>query len=284
MTFSKAALAATTAALFVLPIFAPPLAAQDKKTVGTIVEMQAGDVACYLTLRDDAGKRFEELAIFEICEQRSLLNKRVNLTYRRGTVIADECGGNPDCKKTRSVMLVSSAKVAAAASAPPAPAAPQAAPRAAPLKAGTHCLASETVLFSCSTGTKVASVCASGGAQGYLQLRFGTLGEAPSMTLPEGRVVPARATVGENRPFPGGGGQWLRFTSGAYAFVVYSGIGNWGPKGEKKVIEGLVVEKDGKRTTNAKCVTKPTGELQPATYEALGIKLGKKDFEFPTED
>jgi hypothetical protein len=40
---------------------------ETKRATGTITAMNAGDVACYLTLRDDKGARFEEMADFEIC-------------------------------------------------------------------------------------------------------------------------------------------------------------------------------------------------------------------------
>jgi hypothetical protein len=82
-----------------------------KKTVATVKELQAGDVACYLTLKDDQGAEFSEMADFEICEQQSLAGKRVKLTYTLGNVMADECQGNPDCTKTRKVALVTAAKV-----------------------------------------------------------------------------------------------------------------------------------------------------------------------------
>jgi hypothetical protein len=89
-----------------------------KKTVATVKELQAGDVACYLTLKDDQGAEFTEMADFEICEQQSLVGKRVKLTYTLGNVMADECQGNPDCTKTRKVALVTAAKVLSGKAAP----------------------------------------------------------------------------------------------------------------------------------------------------------------------
>jgi hypothetical protein len=87
---------------------------QDVKLVfGTIVSMNAGDIACYLELKDDHGVAFEEMARFEICEQRTLLGKRVALTYVLQNVMSPDCQGDPACKKTRTVALVSAAKPAA---------------------------------------------------------------------------------------------------------------------------------------------------------------------------
>lgn len=50
----------------------------------------------------------------------------------------------------------------------------------------SHCNANENVVFSCSTGKKVVSVCASkniNSKSGYLQYRFGKLG-APEALIP----------------------------------------------------------------------------------------------------
>ena len=286
MSLSRSVLAAL-AVFLVCPLGA---SAQDgKKITGTITAMEAGDIACYLTLRDDAGVRFRELADFEICEQRSLLNKRVALAYKQGRVQSDECQGDPDCKKSRTVMLVVSARpLPAASGAPSAAPPPVAASKPAALSpgavAGSHCTAGETAVFSCTTGAKAVSVCAAGGPQGYLQYRFGKLGEAPEMSQPEAKVAPARAAAGESVPFSGGGGVWLRFTRGAYGYVVYSGIGNWGRGGAKKEIDGVVVETNGKQTANVKCVGRSLGQLGPELLEKLGITAGKQDFDFPTED
>jgi hypothetical protein len=41
-----------------------------KKTVGTVTATNSGDIACYLTLKDDRGAVFEEMADFEICDQK----------------------------------------------------------------------------------------------------------------------------------------------------------------------------------------------------------------------
>ena len=56
----------------------------------------------------------------------------------------------------------------------------------------THCEPGETVVFSCSMGKKTASVCASsnhGPSEGYLQYRFGALGNV-EMTYPAKKEHP----------------------------------------------------------------------------------------------
>jgi hypothetical protein len=79
---------------------------EKKKAVGRITALNAGDVACYVTLVDERGREFEEMAEFEICERESLVGKSVRLTYGLEKVLADECQGNPDCNKSKTVALI----------------------------------------------------------------------------------------------------------------------------------------------------------------------------------
>lgn len=83
---------------------------ESKRTFGTVTALNAGDVACYVTLRDDRGATFEEMARFEICEQANLVGKRVALTYSLQNVMAPECQGDPSCKKSRTVPVINVAK------------------------------------------------------------------------------------------------------------------------------------------------------------------------------
>jgi hypothetical protein len=86
---------------------------ETKKTIGVVMEAVSGDVSCYVKLKDDRGVVFDEMAGFEICEQPKLVGKRVMLTYSLEKVLADECGGDPECKKTKTVALVTSVRVLA---------------------------------------------------------------------------------------------------------------------------------------------------------------------------
>ena len=247
---------------------------ETKRAMGTITAMNAGDIACYLTLRDDKGARFEEMADFEICQQRALLNKRVALSYRPQSVMSPDCQGDPACKKTRTVALVISAKPIA----DPAPAAKTAAQ-------GSLCTSTEEVVFSCRTGAKMVSVCASKDAasgRGYLQYRFGKP-DSPDpveLVLPEAKMPPGKAANGANEAYSGGGGSWLRFFNRPATYTVYSGIGNWGPKGEKLIKEGLRVERDGKLVVNLACAGKPIGGLSPDWFEKMGVVRGQQEFYF----
>lgn len=65
-----------------------------------------GDTACYVELRNARGKRSEEMASFELCEQTKLIGQRVRLTRKPERVMAASCQGNPDCTKTQTVNLI----------------------------------------------------------------------------------------------------------------------------------------------------------------------------------
>jgi hypothetical protein len=84
---------------------------QVKNAYGIVVGMETGDIACTLTLRDDRGATFKEMADFDVCDRRSmLLNKRVALRYAVQTIGSPDCQGNLDCRKTISAIIVSDAK------------------------------------------------------------------------------------------------------------------------------------------------------------------------------
>lgn len=251
-----------------------------KKTVGTVTATNSGDIACYLTLKDDRGAVFEEMADFEICDQKPpLKGKRVTLTYSLQKVMSDECQGDPACKKTRTVALVTAARVITTGSTTGTGVKPAA-------QRSSFCTPAEMVVFACRTGAKMASVCASkdSGPKAYLQYRFGKLdGSEPlEQVLPEGgQVAAARAANGESVPFSGGGGAWLRFRKGQFTYTVYTGIGNWGPKGEKRTKSGLHIEHAGKPLATLKCQEEPISLLGPDWFEKAGVKPGNEDFDFP---
>ena len=251
-----------------------------KRTVGTVVDLQNGDISCYMELKDDKGATFQESADFEICMQKPpLKGKRVRLTYKLSRVQAASCQGAPDCKKSETVPLVVSATIIAGAAAAPAAPAPSASRQA------SFCTSQEFIVFACPVGSKLVSVCASrdlNARSGYMQYRFGKPGEPLEMTLPEGFVHPSRATTGESVPFSGGGGSWLRFRNGPVSYVMYTGIGRWGPGGRTAEKQGVVVEKGGKRIASLKCSGKLVSELGPELFQKAGITTRKdEDFEFP---
>jgi hypothetical protein len=260
-----------------------------KKTIGTVTALNAGDIACYITLKDDQGVAFKEMADFDICDQKpSLLGKRLQLTYTPTSVMSDACQGDPDCKKTKKVILITKVKVleTKALNVSSAPQAVQTAASRAADKQSSFCTPMEQVVFSCRTGAKLVSVCASKDAsrsKGYMQYRFGKPDstEPLEMILPEGQIVSNKAATGDNVPYAGGGASWLRFSKGGYSYTVYSGIGRWGPKGETQEKNGLLVERSGKRIANLKCNNEPASELGPDFFEKLKVQANGQEFDMP---
>jgi hypothetical protein len=286
----RVALAACAALLLPLSL---PAAAQGSDTVsigaltkrasGTVTGLESGDVACYLNLKDARGASFQEMADFSLCEQKpSLKGKRVALTYKLAKVMSDECQGDMNCKKTKTVALVTAARVLDAAASPEA--------KAAPAKTAggqsSFCTPMETVVFACRSGAKLVSVCASKDAarnRGYLQYRFGKPDSADplEMTVPESMKPAAQVATGQTESFSGGGGAWLRFRNGQFSYVAYTGIGKWGPRGETREKAGVVVERGGKQVANLKCSGKETSELGPDWFGKVGMTAGKDEFDFP---
>jgi hypothetical protein len=154
--------------------------------------------------------------------------------------------------------------------------------------AESFCTPQEEVIFACRTGAKLVSVCASKDAsptKGSVEYRFGKPDpKAPlELKLPEAPMLPPKAATGTNVPFAGGGGAWMRFRKGEYAYVAYSGIGKWGPKGETATKAGIVVERGGKAIATLRCKGgDAAGEMGPDWFGKAGIQAGPgEDFDFP---
>lgn len=283
----RALLRSSVVALFLA--FALPAAAQDtvavggatKRAFGTPTALQNGDIACYVTLKDDRGATFNESADFELCAQeKSLKGKRMALTYKATRVQAASCQGDPDCKKSDTIVLIVAAKPAPLASATP--------PAAAKAAQTSFCTPAETIVFSCRTSpTKLVSVCASkdaAPAKGYLQYRIGKpdSNEPLDLTLPATQIAPPQAASGDTLSFSGGGGAWLRIPAkNNVAYVVYTGIGKWGPRGQTQEKAGVAVERDGKQIANLNCAGKPISLLGPDWFTKAGIKSNGQDFDLP---
>lgn len=86
-----------------------------KRAYGTLRGASGGDRACYLSLKDDRGVNFEEMADFDFCETKNILRfrgKRLALTYEIASVLAAECEGNMDCGKSDRVALIKKMRIA----------------------------------------------------------------------------------------------------------------------------------------------------------------------------
>lgn len=85
---------------------------ETKKTKALVMSAEPGDIACYLTMKDEGGVEFMEMATFDVCEQKpSVVGKRVALTYEMANVLSPDCAGNLDCKKRDRKAIVKSARI-----------------------------------------------------------------------------------------------------------------------------------------------------------------------------
>ncbi|MFI5013397.1 MAG: hypothetical protein ACHQAY_13730 [Hyphomicrobiales bacterium] len=119
----------------------------------------------------------------------------------------------------------------------------------------TLCNADETVVYSCSTGSRFMSICASKDltkSAGYLQYRYGPGGK-PELVYPDPPRHPAGLFTPGTLMFSGGGGAYLRFSKPPYVYTVFSAIGNWGAAKRKATAQGVAVEKDGAEVANIPC-------------------------------
>jgi hypothetical protein len=143
----------------------------------------------------------------------------------------------------------------------------------------TLCMGDETVVYGCTAGKKIISVCASKDASaehGYLQYRFGPVAKPELMIPADKSVPPAKSALAGNLVFSGGGGAYLRFKAGDYEYVVYTAIGRgWGTK------DGVAVEQNGKRRGHVSCRDEPRSEMGPDYFGKLGLREDPTYFDLP---
>lgn len=144
--------------------------------------------------------------------------------------------------------------------------------------AASLCIAPEKTVFTCSTGTKLISVCASPNLStqaGYLQYRFGIQGTPPELAIPDFKVIPKTGINTKTLGFSGGGAAYIRFKNGDTAYVVYSGEG----KGWKR--NGVAIEKKGTFASFVSCKGKVISEMGPDFFEKTGLPEDPNELELP---
>ena len=97
--------------IFLLAVFFQVSCVAKPIESNTVIALTMGDRACYVDFTDKNGKRYVEMANFDICEQESLINRKVIFTYTKDNVMAAECQGDPECTKSEAVSLISSVKM-----------------------------------------------------------------------------------------------------------------------------------------------------------------------------
>ena len=83
-----------------------------KQTKGRVTDVDKGDNGCYLTLRNEKNNEYIEVGLFPICMQKPpLKGKQVELTYNMETIQAGDCYGDPKCKRTETIPVVTVVKI-----------------------------------------------------------------------------------------------------------------------------------------------------------------------------
>ncbi len=111
------------------------------------------------------------------------------------------------------------------------------------------CNTKEAPAFSCATGGKIVSLCASGDLgekQGTLTYRFGTKRRI-ELQYPAPGTKPQAAFKGGVTGYSGGGADFIRFKSGDATYTLYSDH----YRGNES--DGLTVERGGKTIAAFKC-------------------------------
>lgn len=73
---------------------------------GIIRALTLGDRACYIAIDDGKAETRELMALMALCEREDLIDRRVKFRFEPGEVIAQSCGGDPECNETETVWLV----------------------------------------------------------------------------------------------------------------------------------------------------------------------------------
>lgn len=144
----------------------------------------------------------------------------------------------------------------------------------------TLCALDESVVFSCSTGKKMVSVCASkdlNATQGWLQYRYGTSSKL-DLVFPEVDTHPKYFSVANTIIYSGGGGgAYLQMNKGEFSYIVYSGEGRgWSQS-------GVTVQKNGKSIADILCKSNEEINIGGNFFEKSAIPEDKVGFEIPVK-
>jgi hypothetical protein len=236
-----------------------------------VLDMQAGDVACYVDTQNNNGDRQQVMAVFEICEQRQFIGKHVVGFFEQANVLAASCEGDMDCGESDTVDLITALQVVDE---------PVQDAQAAESVA-SHCFSNEQVIFSCNThANKVISICApqnTNPKQGYMQYRFGSSGYFPEFIYPSNHDTAQKFFYSGNLTYSGGGGAYLKFMNAGYTYVVYTGIG----RGWEQ--EGLVISDGIDEIASYTCKGPWTSEIGPDLFSQLSLKTDPDGFGIPVD-
>ena len=153
------------------------------------------------------------------------------------------------------------------------------------VSAQTHCDSNEQVVFSCSTGKKVISLCSSNEAsitRGYMQYRFGAIGSAElkypaSLENPKGKFTVENELMPLNDDGSRNEETDLNFKIGSFRYLlIYEANNNTSNyKNSKDTREtvgaNLSVFKDDKQIANLKCINSTILKMKKSIIRDFGL-------------
>lgn len=126
----------------------------------------------------------------------------------------------------------------------------------------SHCGNEEQVVFNCTVGEKILSVCMSkprAKHSEYMQYRFGYLNQ-PELVYPKAFEPPVRNFFFSRTGYSGGGEAHLRFSVKTYDYIIYTKIisGSWEADGRRKKYPsaGMIVRRNNKTISHLQCKEK----------------------------
>ncbi len=98
---------APAAAAVPTPAPAPPaqeptqrIGKETKLAIGKVLDLEKQDNGCLINFKNDKNQEVVELGLPDFCSRKpSIKGQTLHFIYKMQTVLADECLGNPKCKK-----------------------------------------------------------------------------------------------------------------------------------------------------------------------------------------
>lgn len=75
--------------------------------MGKVLDLEKQDNGCLINFKHEKRGETVELALAEFCSRKpSIKGQTLHFIYKMQTVLADECLGNPKCKKTEERAVI----------------------------------------------------------------------------------------------------------------------------------------------------------------------------------
>ena len=142
-----------------------------------------------------------------------------------------------------------------------------------PTPRGSLCAVGEQVIFHCSIGRRMVSVCGGRATAPLAQYRFGTPGDIELAYPGPGQS----ALTFAREAYSGGGALQIRFSNGGYDYAVYertvrTGFGADG-RHFPRFSDGVMVRRGRRLVANLACTTAPYSTAGPEEFMPEGTMM-----------